>query len=85
MSIESTLGDLSARFVSEKQFDALDAYIKKYPNKELQAISKKNRKLLEWDKNRLPELKKFLKGSSAAKNFSVLLSIILLMTTYFVQ
>lgn len=89
MSFVSTLSDLSARFVREKQFDKLDDYIKNFPDDfgmdKLKATSKKNRKMLEWDKKRLPELKKFLKGSAATQCLSVLMSIVLLGMTYFVQ
>lgn len=89
MSIVSTLGDLSARFVSKKQFDALDEYVKKLGNQaekeQLQAISQRNLKMLDWDRERLAELKGFLKGSAATKSFSVLLSIVLLSMVYVFQ
>lgn len=67
-----TLGDLSARFVRKEQFDALDEYIRKITNRVekegLQAASKKQRKLLDWDRKRLIELTEFFKGSTIPIN-----------------
>lgn len=88
MSVVSTVGDLSTRFVNDKQFDALDEFAKSLHQDDrqaLEAISKKNRKLLEWDRERLPELKRFLRGSAAANGISVLLSIVLLSLVYLFQ
>lgn len=88
MSIVSTLGDLSSRFVRAKQFDELEEFIKKLTKNEreaLEEISKKNRKLLEWDKERLSELKNYLKdfgGKGTITPINFVLAIVMTAVVY---
>lgn len=84
MDVVSTLGDLSARFTSAEQFDKLEKHantLKEEWKKPLLEISKANRKVLEWDTARLPELKQFLDNAAGGKTVSLVL-ILLVVARY---
>lgn len=86
MDVVSTLGDLSARFTKADQFTKLDKHantLKTEWKKPLLEISKENRKVLEWDAARLPEMMQFLKGSAGGKTLSLVL-VLLVVVRYFI-
>lgn len=80
MDVVSTLGDLSARFTNAEQFEKFEKHVntlKEEWKTPLLAVSKENRKLLEWDTARLPELKQFFDNSGVSKSVSFSLIILI--------
>lgn len=84
MDVVWTLGDLSARFTKVEQFELLEKHantLKEEWKKPLLEICKENRKVLEWDTARLPELKQFLDNSAGGQTVSLVL-ILLVVARY---
>lgn len=86
MDVISTLGELSTRFTKEEQFTKLEKHANTLKNEwkmPLLELCKANRKVLEWDKARLPEVNRFLGNSAGAKTISLVLVLLVVAKSIF--
>lgn len=90
MDTVSTLGDLSARFTKKEQFDKLETGLEGLEGlsdeqkAKIKDISTKNRKNLEWDASRLPEVKKYV-SAGINLQFSIITLIASFMIKFFLH